>query len=171
MSLPISAYLANGEIPRLHGSGIEQIVPYQAFETADGFMMVAAGNDNLFRRLCAALDRPGLAEDPRFHTNSDRVMNRGALIPILDDIFAAAPVATWSAKLDAAGIPNSPIQTLDKVVADAQTAALGIIQQWRGSPALSLVGLPLSFDGTRPPFAKLAPGLGADNPEIINHGA
>jgi crotonobetainyl-CoA:carnitine CoA-transferase CaiB-like acyl-CoA transferase len=57
MTLPISAYLANGEIPTRHGSGIEQIVPYQAFETADGFMMVAAGNDNLFRRLCAALDR------------------------------------------------------------------------------------------------------------------
>src|SRR5207253_4733464 len=72
MTLPISAYLADGEAPRRHGSGIEQIVPYQAFETADGFMMVAAGNDNLFRRLCAALDRPRLAEDPRFCTNGDR---------------------------------------------------------------------------------------------------
>ena len=171
MTLPISAYLANGEIPRRHGSGIEQIVPYQAFETADGFMMVAAGNDNLFRRLCAALDRPGLAEDPRFLSNSDRVVNRRSLIPILADIFAAAPVAQWVTRLETAGIPNSPIQSLDQVVADAQTAALGIIQQWPGNPALSLVGLPLSFDGTRPPFAKLAPGLGADNPEIINHGA
>jgi len=170
MTLPISAYLANGEIPTRHGSGIEQIVPYQAFEAADGFMMVAAGNDNLFRRLCAALDRPGLAEDPRFRTNSDRVVNRRSLIPILADIFAAAPVAAWVAKLDAAGIPNSPIQTLDKVVADAQTAALGIIQHWAGSPSLSLVGLPLSFDGARPPFAKPAPRLGEGNTEIIDRG-
>jgi crotonobetainyl-CoA:carnitine CoA-transferase CaiB-like acyl-CoA transferase len=170
MTLPISAYLANGEIPRRHGSGIEQIVPYQAFETADGFMMVAAGNDNLFRRLCAALDRPGLAEDPRFRTNSDRVINRRSLIPILSDIFAAAPVAEWVGRLDAEGIPNSPIQTLDQVVADAQTAALGIIQQGPGSPVLSLVGLPLSFDGARPPFAKPAPRLGEDNPEIIDRG-
>src|SRR5438309_5977247 len=108
MTLPISAYLANGEIPRRHGSGIEQIVPYQAFETADGFKMVAAGNDNLFRRLCAALDRPGLAEDPRFRTNSDRVVNRRSLIPILVDIFASAPVAVWVSRLEAAGIPNSP---------------------------------------------------------------
>ena len=169
MTLPISAYLANGEIPTRHGSGIEQIVPYQAFETADGFMMVAAGNDNLFRRLCAALGRPGLAEDPRFRTNSDRVVNRGSLIPILEDIFAAAPVDAWAAKLDAAGIPNSPIQSLDKVVGDAQTVALGIIQQGPGSPALSLVGLPLSFDGARPPFAKPAPRLGEDNSEIIDH--
>jgi crotonobetainyl-CoA:carnitine CoA-transferase CaiB-like acyl-CoA transferase len=171
MMLPISAYLANGEIPSRHGSGIEQIVPYQAFETANGFMMVAAGNDNLFRRLCAALDRPGLAEDPRFRTNSDRVVNRRLLVPILADIFAAAPATVWVARLDAAGIPNSPIQTLDQVVADAQTAALGIIQQGPGNSALSLVGLPLSFDGARPPFAKPAPRLGEDNPEIINRGA
>jgi crotonobetainyl-CoA:carnitine CoA-transferase CaiB-like acyl-CoA transferase len=170
MSLPISAYLANGEIPTRHGSGLEQIVPYQAFEAADGFMMVAAGNDNLFRRLCAALERPGLAEDPRFRTNRDRVVNRRALIPILADVFASAPVASWVSRLDTAGIPNSPIQTLDQVVADPQTAALGIIQQWGGSPALSLVGLPLSFDGVRPPFAKPAPGLGEDNAEIINRG-
>ena len=170
MTLPISAYLANGEIPTRHGSGIEQIVPYQAFQTADGFMMVAAGNDNLFRRLCAAIDRPGLAEDPRFRTNSDRVVNRRSLIPILSDIFAAAPVAEWVSRLEAAGIPNSPIKSLDQVVVDAQTAALGIIQQGPGSPVLSLVGLPLSFDGARPPFAKPAPRLGEDNPEIIDRG-
>ena len=169
MTLPISAYLANGEIPTRHGSGIEQIVPYQAFETADGFMMVAAGNDNLFRRLCAAIERPGLAEEARFRTNAERVVNRGELVPILTDIFRTAPMAVWAERLDMAGIPNSPIQTLDKVVSDAQTAALGIIQQWAGTPELSLVGMPLSFDGVRPTFAKTAPRLGEDNAEIVDH--
>ena len=169
MTLPISAYLANGEIPTRHGSGIEQIVPYQAFETADGFMMVAAGNDNLFRRLCAAIERPGLAEEARFRTNAERVVNRGELVPILTDIFRTAPMAVWAERLDMAGIPNSPIQTLDKVVSDAQTAALGIIQQWTGTPELSLVGMPLSFDGVRPSFAKTAPRLGEDNAEIVDH--
>jgi crotonobetainyl-CoA:carnitine CoA-transferase CaiB-like acyl-CoA transferase len=169
MTLPISAYLANGEIPTRHGSGIEQIVPYQAFETADGFMMVAAGNDNLFRRLCAAIGRPGLAEEARFRTNAERVLNRRELVPILSDLFRTAPMAVWADLLDAAGIPNSPIQTLDQVVTDAQTAALGIIQQWAGSPALSLVGLPLSFDGTRPAFAKTAPGLGEDNADAFDY--
>jgi crotonobetainyl-CoA:carnitine CoA-transferase CaiB-like acyl-CoA transferase len=168
MTLPISAYLANGEIPRRHGSGIEQIVPYQAFETADGHMMVAAGNDSLFRRLCAAIDRPGLAEDPRFRSNAERVVNRRELVPILSDLFRTAPMAVWAERLDLAGIPNSPIQTLDKVVSDPQTAALGIIQQCAGSPALSLVGLPLSFDGARPAFAKTAPRLGEDNPETVD---
>jgi len=169
MTLPISAYLANGEIPTRHGSGIEQIVPYQAFETADGFMMVAAGNDNLFRRLCAAIERPGLAEEARFRTNAERVVNRSELVPILTDIFRTAPMALWAERLDMAGIPNSPIQTLDKVVSDAQTAALGIIQQWVGTPELSLVGMPLSFDGVRPTFAKTAPRLGEDNAEIVDH--
>src|SRR6266481_4480699 len=153
MTLPISAYLANGEVPKRYGSGVEQIVPYQALAAADGHIMVAAGNDNLFRRLCAAIGRPGLAEDPRFRSNSDRVVNRSALIVILSDLFATEPIAVWAARLDAVGIPNGPIQTVDQVVADAQTAALGIVQ--RLGP-LSLVGLPLSFDGVRPPLAKLA---------------
>jgi crotonobetainyl-CoA:carnitine CoA-transferase CaiB-like acyl-CoA transferase len=170
LALPISAYLANGEIPKRHGSGLEQIVPYQAFETADGFMMVAAGNDNLFRRLCAAIGRPGLAEEARFRTNGERVVNRRELIPILTDLFRTAPQAVWAERLDAAGIPYSPIQTLDQVVDDAQTAALGIIQRWEGNPALSLVGLPLSFDGTRPAFAKTAPRLGEDNADAFDRG-
>ena len=170
MTLPISAYLANGEIPMRHASGIEQIVPYQAFEAADGFMMVAAGNDNLFRRLCAAIGRPGLAEEARFRTNAERVVNRRELVTILSDIFRTAPIAVWAERLDDAGIPNSPIQTLDKVVSDAQTTALGIIQQWAGSPALSLVGLPISFDGARPVFAKTAPRLGEDNAKTVGHG-
>jgi crotonobetainyl-CoA:carnitine CoA-transferase CaiB-like acyl-CoA transferase len=164
MTLPISTYLANGEVPRRYSSGVEWIVPYQAFAAADGHIMVAAGNDNLFRRLCDAIGRSRLAEDPRFRTNSDRVVNREALIAILSDLFATQPLAMWAERLDAAGIPNGPIRTVDQVVADAQTAALGIIQQLR---SISLLGLPLSFDGTRPPLTKLAPQLGEDNEEFL----
>jgi crotonobetainyl-CoA:carnitine CoA-transferase CaiB-like acyl-CoA transferase len=164
MSILFAAYLADGNIPARHGSGVDMIVPYQAFAAADGDIMVAAGNDNLFRRLCAGgvLDRPGLAAEPRFATNKDRVVHRHALIPILADIFATRTRADWAARLEAAGIPNGPINTLDQVVADAQTTALGIIQRAPDSD-LRLVGLPLSFDGQRPPFAKAAPALGADN--------
>jgi len=167
MTIPIAAYLVDRKIPTRQGSGVEMIVPYQAFAAADGYLMVAAGNDNLFRRLCAVIARPDLAEDPRFRTNKDRVVNRAALIAILDDIFAAQPIALWQDRLDAAGIPNGPMHTVDQVVTDAQTAALGIIQQLPAKDAasspLSLVGLPLSFDGVRPRFAKAAPALGEDN--------
>src|SRR5215213_6907137 len=165
MSILLPIHLATGVLPERHGSGVDMIVPYQAFAASDGYMMVAAGNDNLFRRLCAALDRPGLAEDPRFQSNKDRVVNRKELIPILSDIFAIKPRAEWARLLDAQGIPNGPINTLDQVVADAQTQALGIIQTKPGSE-LGLVGLPLSFDGVRAAFEKAGPALGDDNAEI-----
>jgi crotonobetainyl-CoA:carnitine CoA-transferase CaiB-like acyl-CoA transferase len=165
MSIYLAGYLANRELPARHGSGVDMIVPYQAFAAEDGYMMVAAGNDNLFRRLAAVLDRPGLAEDPRFHSNKDRVVNRTELIPILSDIFAIKPRAEWARLLDAAGIPNGPINTLDQVVGDPQTQALGIIQIREGSE-LGLVGLPLSFDLVRPAFEKAGPALGEDNSKL-----
>jgi crotonobetainyl-CoA:carnitine CoA-transferase CaiB-like acyl-CoA transferase len=162
MSIYLAGFLANREIPARHGSGVDMIVPYQAFAAADGYMMVAAGNDNLFRRLCTVIERPGLAEDPRFRGNQDRVVHRAELVPLLAEIFATKKRADWAERLEAAGIPNGPINTLDQVVADPQTRALGIIQTKAGSE-LGLVGLPLSFDGVRPAFAKAAPALGEDN--------
>ena len=166
MNILLAAYMADGNIPARHGSGVDMIVPYQAFAAADGWMMVAAGNDNLFRRLCATLDRPALAEEPRFASNKHRVVHRHELIPILADLLATRTRADWAARLEAAGIPHGPINTLDQVVADAQTQALGIIQQRPGSD-LHLVGLPLSFDGERPPFAKAAPQPGEDNADVL----
>jgi crotonobetainyl-CoA:carnitine CoA-transferase CaiB-like acyl-CoA transferase len=127
-------------------------------------MMVAAGNDNLFRRLAGAIGRPSLADDPRFATNGERVVNRTALVAILGDILKTETRAHWARLFEAAGIPNGPINTMEQVVADPQTRALGQIQT---DGALSLVGLPLSFDGERPPFAKRAPSLGEDNKSIL----
>jgi len=164
MSIMLADHLASGNLPVRHGSGVAMIVPYQAFEAADGYMMVAAGNDNLFRRLAAAISRPGLAEDPRFRTNGERVVNRDALVAILADILRTKTRGHWAALFDAAGIPNGPINAMDQVVADPQTEALGQIQRQGG---LSLVGLPLSFDGVRPAFAKRAPSLGEDNAAIL----
>jgi len=164
MSILLADHLTTGELPARCGSGVPMIVPYQAFEAADGYMMVAAGNDNLFRRLAAALGRPSLAEDPRFATNGNRVVNRQALIAILTDIFKTETRGHWAALLEAQGIPNGPINAMDQVVADAQTQALGQIQS---DGALRLVGLPLSFDGARPEFNKRAPALGEDNAAIL----
>jgi crotonobetainyl-CoA:carnitine CoA-transferase CaiB-like acyl-CoA transferase len=164
MSILMADHLQTGEVPGRHGSGVPMIVPYQAFEAADGYMMVAAGNDNLFRRLAGAIGRPSLADDPRFSTNGNRVVNRAALVAVLSDILKTEPRAHWAKLFEAAGIPNGPINNMDQVVADPQTKALGQIQTQAG---LSLVGLPLSFDGERPPFAKRAPSLGEDNKSIL----
>jgi crotonobetainyl-CoA:carnitine CoA-transferase CaiB-like acyl-CoA transferase len=166
MSIMLADHLRTGELPVRHGSGVAMIVPYQAFEASDGYTMVAAGNDNLFRRLAAALDRPSLADDPRFANNGERVVNRAVLVRILADIFKTEPRAHWAALLDAQGIPNGPINSMDQVVADPQTQALGQIQRDPNSD-LTLVGLPLSFDGERPAFRKRAPALGEDNSAIL----
>ena len=164
MSIMLADHLTSGKLPERHGSGVAMIVPYQAFEAADGYMMVAAGNDNLFRRLAAAIGRPSLADDPHFATNGNRVVNRAALVAILGDIFKTQPRAHWAALLEAQGIPNGPINSMDQVVGDPQTEALGQIQN---QGALSLVGLPLSFDGARPAFTKRAPALGEDNTAVL----
>lgn len=161
-----SAYFVSGAVPRREGSGLAQIVPYQAFATSDAYVMVAVGNDNLFRKFCAALERADLAGDPRFATNKERCANRAELIPMLEAIFATAPASEWLRRLGAQDVPCSPINTLDQVLEEPQTKALGIFQT---SPDRkeTLLGLPLSFDGVRPPFRRGAPELGAHTEEIL----
>ncbi|MEQ9642458.1 MAG: CoA transferase [Alphaproteobacteria bacterium] len=162
----IAGYLANGEIRKPRGSGIAEIVPHQAFPTADGYVMVAAGNDGLFARLCGALGHPEWAEDERFVSNSARIANREAVIGLLGDEFRARPTAQWLDRLDAVGVPAAPLQSVDKVVADAQTEAVGIIQQAPDSD-VRLVGVPLSFDGERPPHYRAPPRHGQHNAEVF----
>ena len=162
MAPHIGGYLATGHMRRPMGSGVAEIVPHQAFATADGHVMVAAGNDNLFGALARLLERPDLAADPRFASNSKRVENRHTLIPILQELFHGKPTAEWLTRLDAAGVPAAPIENVAQVAASPQTAALGILQK---APDLdmTLTGLPLEFDGVRPPYRYSAPTLGEHN--------
>jgi crotonobetainyl-CoA:carnitine CoA-transferase CaiB-like acyl-CoA transferase len=111
LTVQFASYLASGVLPKREGSGLAQMAPYRAFATADSHVMVAAGNDNNFRKLCAAIERPDLLAELRFKSNKDRVANRPALIPILAGIFASQPTAAWLARLDAADVPCSPINT------------------------------------------------------------
>lgn len=166
MSVPMAAYKSCGSIPTKAGSGTVQIVPYQAFAVSDGYLMVAAGNDNLFRRLVGIIGQPELADDDRFRTNADRVVHRAQIISILEAAFARKTTADWVERLDAGGVPSGPIHTIDQVAAHPQTEALGIIQTAPGG-GLSLVGLPLSFDGVRPGFDRGPPDLGEHGNEIL----
>jgi len=159
MSIPMAGYQASGKIPRAYGSGVAEIVPYQCFMTRDGWLMIAAGNDGLYRKLCAVLNHPEWATDDRFLRNGDRVANRDILIPMLEQAIRGEPMEELMARLDAVGIPNAPIQTVDAVAAHPQTAALDIIRKGpEGS--LPVVGLPISFDGGRPAFGWPTPALG-----------
>jgi crotonobetainyl-CoA:carnitine CoA-transferase CaiB-like acyl-CoA transferase len=162
MAPHIGGYLSGGAMRRPLGSGVTEIVPHQAFPTADGYIMVAAGNDNLFRALCTAIERTELPRDERFATNSKRVENRHTLIPMLEDVFRRRASAEWQAKLDAVGVPAAPIENVAQVVASKQTEALGILQK-APDLDLTLVGLPIEFDGKRPSFRSSAPTLGQHN--------
>lgn len=156
---PITSYLCSGELPKRRGSASPDIVPYQAFKAEDNYIMVAAGNDSLFRKLCSAVGRPELADDPRFRSNKDRVVHRTELIALLIDVFARQPSAHWFDVLDKAGIPNGPIHEVDEVVTHPQVSALEMIQQAPDSD-LRLLGLPLQFDGRRASLGATAPDVG-----------
>lgn len=160
--MQIADYLANGVLPGRWGSGTAAIVPHQAFETADGPIMIAAGNDRLFRKLCDVLGTMELADDARFATNGARVTNRVALIDLLHQPLRRASAAHWLARLDAAGIPCGPIQTIDEVVAHQQTQALDILRK-TDDGAATVVGLPVSFGGVRPAKMGSTPKLGEHN--------
>jgi crotonobetainyl-CoA:carnitine CoA-transferase CaiB-like acyl-CoA transferase len=162
MTVPLASYAACGEVPKPYGSGIAQIVPYQAFETTDGWLMIAAGNDNLYRRLCAALNLPALANDPGFATNATRVINRERLLPQLAAAVRRHTTDALGGILDAAGVPNAPLLTVDQVAGHPQTHALGMMVRC-GSDGIDLVGVPLAFDGERPRAPTVAPKLGEHN--------
>lgn len=119
-------YLVGGQVPGRMGSAHPNIVPYQAFATADDYLVVCVGNDDQFRRLCRVLGRPELGESPDYRGNADRVAHRDTLIPILEQAFAAASRAHWLQALEAAGVPAGPVNDMQAVFDDPQVRHRGL---------------------------------------------
>jgi crotonobetainyl-CoA:carnitine CoA-transferase CaiB-like acyl-CoA transferase len=163
-------YQACGEVPKRQGSGAAMIVPYRGYASKDGFIVVAAGNDKLFAALARLLGHPEWIDDPRFRTNPERVKHQDVLYRWIEDLFSTRSNKEWAAILDEAGVPNAPLQTIAEVLDHPQTKALGMLQQ---SPQgdITLLGLPISFDGARPPFRRSPPALGAHTEEILGEHA
>ena len=159
-------YLCTGEIPTRHGSGQSGIVPYKAYRTADGDLVVAAGNDGLFERLCIVLGHPEWSEKAAYQTNPDRVKNSRTLYALIEAEMARRSNAEWSALLDAAGVPCAPVQNVAQMLEHPQMKALGLLQPVPGS-SKPLIGLPISFDGERPLPRSASPALGAHTKEIL----
>lgn len=159
MTVPLSDCLAGAGLPSRIGSGSPNIVPYQVFDCADEAILVAAGNDTLYRKLCRAMDLPALAEDARFATNGLRVANRRELIAMLEPRLRERPAAEWLARLEAESIPCGPLQSVDRVVADPQTLSLDILRKTPDGRTTT-VALPVSFGGRRPPMPGNTPDLG-----------
>jgi formyl-CoA transferase/CoA:oxalate CoA-transferase len=116
-------YFATGKDPERAGSRHPTIVPYQTFATADGYINVAAGNDEIFQRLCTAIGQPDLALDPRFHTNPKRVENRAQLEPLLEGVFTERTTGEWRDTLNEHGVPAGPVYRISEIVRDPQIVA------------------------------------------------
>jgi crotonobetainyl-CoA:carnitine CoA-transferase CaiB-like acyl-CoA transferase len=161
-----ASFRASGQVPEKHRTGSHRVVPFQAFETKNGPIIIAAGNDRLFVKLANLLRRPEWATDSRYTTNAARVKHREELNAMIGEIVATRTKGEWIDALEAAGVPCAPINTLPEAVATDQAAALGIIQRVPGED-YELMALPLSFDGQRPPMRRPPPAVGQHNLEIL----
>lgn len=156
------AWRQEGKLPERHRSGHPGMVPYEAFETADGPMLVCCGNDRLFAKLADTLDRPGWPADPRYTNNRARLENKAALLAELGAILKQHPRAYWLERFEQAGVPSAPVHTVPEALAHPQVRALDMLRPMRDA-AFSLTALPVSFDGIRAGCDTAAPALGSAN--------
>lgn len=162
-------YLVGERVPQRMGNAHPNIVPYQAFATEDGYLMLAVGNDTQFRRLCELLGQAELAADPRFATNSARVNHRDLLVARLAGEFARGRRDDWLARLEAVGVPCGPVNHIDEVFADPQVRHRGMRTEAEHPLAgrVPLVGSPLKLSATPPIHAVAPPTLGQHTDEVL----
>jgi len=166
MNFSVINYLASGKVPKRTGTEAAMLVPYKAYQASDGWMIIAAGNDSLFRRTAEVLGHPEWVDDPRFRTNPDRVQNREVLNRMIDELVGTNTRAHWNALLEKAGVPCGPLQATDEVLAHPQTEAVGMVQSTPDG-SMRMVTLPLRFDGVRPGIRANPPALGAHTDRIL----
>ena len=165
----LAGYLADGTIPTGEGTRFPMVAPYQVMATRDGELMVAGGNDRLFRAICDVLDLPELVDDARFRSNADRVRNRDELVALLEERLRTEDSAAWRERLTAAGVPTAAVADVRDVAESPQTAALGILQTLDHPriDGLTLTALPVSFDRERALHPSAPPDVGEHSAEIL----
>ena len=163
-------YLVSGTAPGRLGNAHPNIVPYQAFATADGHIILAVGNDSQFRKFCEIAGLDGLADDPDYATNKARVMNRVALLPTVEAAMARQTTAWWLQNLATAGVPAGPINSIDAALDEPQARHRGLASEIADdlNGAIPTVTSPMRMSAT-PPRATLAPPrLGAHSREVLS---
>ncbi|GEM_PF-3029410 len=162
-------YLGSGVVPRPQGSGASMIVPYEAFPTTDGHLMIAAGSDALFVKACEALGLRDLVQDPRFADNPSRMKHRAALFERIAEVTRQEEGAALLGRLRRVGVPCSQILTIDQVVAEPQTEASGMLMggEHPRIPDFRSVGLPITWDGARPPVVRVPSLVGEHTAEVL----
>ncbi|HEY8352798.1 MAG TPA: CaiB/BaiF CoA-transferase family protein [Sphingomonadales bacterium] len=162
-------YLASGTPPGRLGNAHPNIVPYQAFPTADGHMILAIGNDRQFARFCHVAGYPELAADPRYATNEARVQNRAELVALIADILKTRTTAQWMADLEREAVPCGPINRIDQVFADPQVIARGMRIDLPHPLFGTVPGVksPINYRNAAMNYGRPAPLLGADGDGIL----
>lgn len=170
----IARYTASKEIPEPLGSRHPSITPFEAFKTKDSWVILAAGNDVLWAKFCKVIDREDLIKDPNYITNQDRNNNHDILKPILDDVFIGKTTDEWLELLNNAGIPGSPINTVDKLFTDPQIDARNMLVEVEqpgvgkikvaGNP-IKLSDIPAKDEVPEDP----APSIGQHTEEILRN--
>jgi crotonobetainyl-CoA:carnitine CoA-transferase CaiB-like acyl-CoA transferase len=162
MSIAAAHFQSSGEIPGRHGSGAATIVPYRAYATKDGHLVVASGNNALFTKFSQLLGHPEWIHDERFSSNPARVKNRNELDRLIEQLMIQRSSNEWIQLLEQTGIPCAPVQTIEQTLEHPQTKALGIVQTIPGSE-MTMVTMPARFDGIRPPIRQASSPLNADS--------
>jgi len=164
-----SNHLASGRAPGRYGNGHPNIVPYRTFRALDGELALAVGNDAQYRRFSGVAGHPEWADDPRLATNAVRVVNRVLADGLATEAIARHPVAWWIAELRAQGVPCGAVNDVPGALADAQTAALGMVQTIDHPTAgtISALGFPFGMSETPPGTRRAPPLLGQHTAEIL----
>jgi crotonobetainyl-CoA:carnitine CoA-transferase CaiB-like acyl-CoA transferase len=162
-----SAVLSGGVVPLRMGNAHPSLFPYEPLPTADGEIVIAAGNDTQFRRLCEVVGAPELADDPRFARNRDRTGNRAELAPLLHKQLSARTTAEWFDALVAAGVPCGPINTVDGGIALATELGLApVVTAGTGAAGVPTAAHPITYSRTPPSYPLPPPALDEHGDEI-----
>jgi CoA:oxalate CoA-transferase len=165
----IARYVVTGEAPKPAGNRHSSITPFEPFETSDGEIMIAAGNDALFVKLCEVFGTEEWANDERFKTNPLRTKHVEELVPLITAVTRTKTTKEWQDLLDKAGVPNGPINTIDKVMEDPQILARDMIVEVDHPVAghLKMAGVPIKMSETQGTVRTHAPLLGQHTEEIL----
>lgn len=162
-------YLVSGKTPVRLGNAHPNVAPYQVFESADGYLILAVGNDRQFAAFCREAGVPALSEDPRFARNADRVANREALAEVIQPLMHQRSSDEWFQALETASVPCGPINSIDKVFEDPQVLARDMRLDMplpRGAP-IPQVASPLRLSATPPRYRAAPPALGEHTAEVL----
>ncbi|MEA3393925.1 MAG: CaiB/BaiF CoA-transferase family protein [Pseudomonadota bacterium] len=169
-------FLNTGRVPQRQGNSHPSLVPYQDFPTKDGAMLLAIGNDGQFARFCAAAGRSEWVADVRFATNTQRVMHRELLVPLMEEVTRTRSTAEWVALLEDKAVPCGPINDIGQGFADAQVQARGLVLNQACSPvaqaqtainSIASVASPLRLQATPPVLRRAPPALGEHTDEVL----